>query len=67
MDNDVGKKTVYDKLLIKLNAVDTNIPSTSRLFTDFDKQGLEWKIEDIVKKIPNTNEIFQEDWLQHKN
>ena len=67
MDNDVGKKTVYDKLLIKLNAVDTKIPSTSWLFPDFDKQGLEWKIEDIVKKIPNNNEIFQEDWLQHKN
>ena len=59
VDNDVGKKTVYDTLLIKLDAIDTKIPSTSRLFTDFDKQGLEWKIADIVQKIPNTNGIVK--------
>ena len=31
VDNVVVKKTVYDKLVIKVNAIDTKIPSTSGL------------------------------------
>ena len=33
MDNDVIKKTAFDKLVIKVNAIDTKIPTTSRLVT----------------------------------
>ena len=50
----MSKKTVYDKVVIKVNAVDTKIPSTYGLVTktqyDLDKQGLEKKIEDIDNK-----------------
>ena len=46
--------TVYDKLAIKVNAIDTKKPSTSRLVTktlyNSNKQGLERKIEDVNKK-----------------
>ena len=31
VDNNVVKKTVYDKLVTKINAIDTKIPSTSGL------------------------------------
>ena len=31
VDNVVVKKTVYDKLVIKVNAIDTKMPSTSGL------------------------------------
>ena len=54
VDNDVVKKTVYDKLVISVNATDNKIPSTSRLVNktqyDFYKQGLVRKIEDVDKK-----------------
>ena len=49
---------------IKVNAIYTKIPSTSGLLTktyyDSDKKGLEKKIEDVDKKISNTN------WLVKK-
>lgn len=32
-DNDVVRETMYDQLLIKLNAVDAKIPSNSRSVT----------------------------------
>ena len=61
MDNDVVKRTAYDKLVTKSNAI---IPSTSELVTKTqyhsDKQGLEKKIESVDKKIPNTS------WLVKK-
>ena len=51
VDNDAIKKAVYDKLVIKVNAINTKIPSTSGLLTttqyDLEKQGLEKKIEDV--------------------
>ena len=60
MNIGVIRKTVYDKLIIKLNAIDTKIESTSGLVTesqyDSDKQGLEKKIEDNTKKIPVAGE-----------
>ena len=49
------KKTVSDKFIIELNAIDTKILSPSGLVTatqyDSDKQGLEKKIADVEKKI----------------
>ena len=43
--SDVLKKTVYDRLVIKVNAIDTKIPITNELVTktlcDSNKQGLE--------------------------
>ena len=49
--------------MLKVNAIDTKIPSTSGLVTktqyDSDKQGLEKKIEDVDKKIPNTSEMVK--------
>ena len=33
VDDHVVKKNVYDKLVIKVNAINTKIPSTSRLVT----------------------------------
>ena len=59
MDKDVVKKTVYNQLVSKANAIDTNIPSTSELVTktqyDSDKQDLEKRIEGVDKEVLNTN------------
>ena len=52
---------MYDKLVLKVNVIDTKIPSTSGLVTktqyDSDKQRLEKKIEDVDKKIPSTCQL----------
>ena len=57
MDNDIVKKTAYDKLLLKFNATDTVIPSASILVTktQYDPviQHLGKKTKDGDKKIPN--------------
>ena len=49
VDNDVIKKTVYNQLFTKVNAIDTKISGTSELITkpqyDSDQQSLEKKIE----------------------
>ena len=59
VDNDVIKKPVYDRLVIKVNAIDNKIPSTSGLVTkiqyDSNKQDLEKKNQDVDQKIPNTS------------
>ena len=59
MDKDVVKKTVYNQLVSKANAIDTKIPSTSELVTktqyDSDKQDLEKRIEGVAKEVLNTN------------
>ena len=59
MDKDVVKKTVYNQLVSKANAIDTKIPSTSELVTktqyDSDKQDLEKRIEGVDKEVINTN------------
>ena len=34
-ENDIVKKIVYDKLIIKVNAIDAKIPSTSGLVTKY--------------------------------
>ena len=58
--NNVVKSAVYDKLVTKVNTVDTKIPN-SRLFSeiqhDSDKQNPEKKIEDVDKKIPNSKNL----------
>ena len=60
MDDDwCCQKFIYDKLVIKVNAIDTKIPSTCRLVTKkrngLGKQVLQKKIEDDGKKIPRTS------------
>ena len=56
LDNDVIKKTLYIKLVIKVTVISTKILNTSRLLTktkyDSDEEGLEKKITDVDKKIP---------------
>ena len=64
MDKDVVKKTVYNQLVSKANAIDTNIPSTSELVTktqyDSDKQDLEKRIEGVDKEVLNTNGLVRD-------
>ena len=57
MDNDVVKKTGYGKLVIKVSAIDTKVPTglVNKTQYDSDKQGLEKKIKNIDRKIVNTN------------
>ena len=63
VNNNVLKKTVYDKLVINVDAIDTKIPRTSGLVTktryDSDKQSLEKNIEDAGKKIPYTSGLIK--------
>ena len=64
MDKDVVKKTVYNQLVTKANAIDTKIPSTSELVTktqyDSDKQDLEKRIEGVDKEILNTSGLVRD-------
>ena len=57
------KKTIYNQLVTRFNAVDTKILSTSGLITktqyDSGKQGLEKKIEYFYKKIPSTSGLIK--------
>ena len=63
VDKNIVKKTVYDKLVIKTNDIDTKIPSKSELVTEkqhnSDKQSLETKIKDVDKKVPNTSGLLK--------
>ena len=58
VNNDVVKKTVYDKLVAKVNNIDT-----SRFFLkakyETDKADLEKKISDADKKIPDINRLVE--------
>ena len=57
-------KKLYDKLVTKINAIDTKIPSTIGLFTETqyysDNQGLAKMIEDIGKKILNDSGLIKD-------
>ena len=54
---------MHDKLVIKVNAIDTKIPSTSRLVNktqnDSGKKDFYKKIEDFDQKISNTSRLFK--------
>ena len=54
VDNDVVKKTVYNKLVTKVNNIDTT-GFVSKTKYDTDKSDLEKKISDAEKRIPNTS------------
>ena len=62
-NNGVVKKTVYDKLVMKINAIDIKIPSNNWLVTkthdDSVKQCLEKKINDVNKKILNASGLVK--------
>ena len=55
---------MYNQLVSKANAIDTNIPSTSELVTktqcDSDKQDLEKRIEGVDKEVLNTNGLVRD-------
>ena len=57
-------KKLYDKLVTKINAIDTKIPSTIGLFTETqyysDNQGLAKMIGDIDKKILNDSGLIKD-------
>lgn len=67
----VSKKPVFDELVNKVNAIDIKILSTSGLATnikyDWNKQGIEEKIEDVDKNITNSRCWSQKGCLQHIN
>ena len=62
VDNDVVKR-LFDKLVTKVNTIDTKLPSTRGLVSkpqyDSDKQGLEKEIEDVNRKILNNSELIK--------
>ena len=55
--NDVVIRTVYDKLVTKVNNIDTTEFVLKTTF-DTDKSDLEKKISDADKKIPDTNDLI---------
>ena len=69
VDNDVIKLQ-NDKFVIKGNASDTKIPSTSGLLIetqyDSDKESLVKKTEDVEKKIQNTSGLFKKTEIENK-
>ena len=54
--NDVGKKIEYDKLVTKVNNIDTTRFVLKTTY-DTDKSDLEKKISDIDKIIPDTSDL----------
>ena len=58
LSDDVVKKTVYDKLVAKVNNVDIS-RFVLKSKCDSDKPDLERKISDTTKKIPNTSELVK--------
>ena len=58
VDNDVVKKTVYDKLVTKVNNIDTT-GFVLKAKYNTDKSDLEKKISDAEGKIRDTNSLFK--------
>ena len=56
--NDIVKKTVYDKLVTKVNNIDTT-GFVLKTTYDTDKPDLEKKISNVEKKIPDTRELVK--------
>ena len=63
--NDVVKKTEYDKLVEKVDNIDTTRFVLKTTY-DIDKQDLEKKISDAEKKIPNRNNLAKKTDLNAK-
>ena len=63
--NDVVKKTVYDKLVAKVNNTDT--PGFVLKTYDTDKSDLEKKSSDADKKIPDASDLAKKTDLNAKN
>ena len=65
--NDVVKKTEYNKLIAKVNNIDTIGKSDLKTkISDVDKSDLEKKINDADKKIPDTSELAKKTDLNAK-
>ena len=58
VNNEVVKKTVYDKLIAKANNIDTN-GFVLKTKYDTDKLDLEKKISNADKKIPDTSGLVK--------
>ena len=65
MKNDVVKKTEYNKLVTKVNNIDTT-EFVLKTKYDTDKSDLEKKISDAEKKFPNTNDLAKKTDLNAK-
>ena len=66
MNNDVVKKTVYDKLVAKVNNINT-AGFVLKTTCDTDKSDLEKNISDTDKKIPDTTALAKRTDLNAKN
>ena len=56
--NNVAKKTVYDKLVAKVNNIDTT-GFVLKTTYDTDKSNLEKKVSDADKKNPDTSDLVK--------
>ena len=63
--NDVVKKTEYDKLVAKVNNIDTT-GFVLKTTYDTDKSDFEKKISDAVKKIPDASDLAKKNILMLK-
>ena len=59
VNNKVVTKTVYDKLVTKVNVIDTNW-FVLKIQFNTDKSGLERKINDANKKIPYASRLVKQ-------
>ena len=66
VNNDVVKKTVYDKLVTKVNNNDISGLVLKTKY-DIDKSDLEKKISDVDKKIPDTSGLVRKTDLNAKS
>ena len=64
-NNEVIKKTVYDKLFAKVNNIDISGLALKTKY-DTEKSGLEKKISDADKKIPDTNGFLKKQVIMLK-
>ena len=65
VNNYVVKKTVYDKLVAKVNNIDTTAFVLKTKY-DTDKSDLKEEISDVEKKIPNTSALVRNTDLSAK-
>ena len=63
LDNDVTKKTIYDKFVVKVKTTDIKIQNVSGLVTktncNSEQEGLEKKIREVDKIICNTSGLIR--------